>query len=333
MNVSEMVEHLRGSRGFAHKRDISSVSRTLSMSLPQGWQQTGHATGLGDDCAALADGDGYLLFAIEGLVQDFIERMPWFAGYCAIMANVSDIYAMGGRPLAVVDALWSRGMDPADKLLEGMAAASVAYGVPIVGGHSNNRSEHGQLAVAIVGRARTLLSSFNARSGDVLIMAIDLRGAYQEPFPYWNASTESPGARLRDDLDILPTLAERSLCDAGKDISMAGAVGTVLMMLECSQQGAAIDLDAIVRPDGVPLERWLTSFPSFGFVLSVRPSCAHAVLAAFEARDIAASVCGSVIDGGVVHVTHDNATATLWDFGVEPFMLAPTRTVATDRAS
>jgi AIR synthase-related protein len=328
MNVFELVEHLRGSRGFAHKRDIACVSRALSASLPQGWQQTGQATGLGDDCAALADADGYLLLAIEGLVQDFIERMPWFAGYCAIMANVSDIYAMGGRPLAVVDALWSRGMDPADKVLEGMAAASIAYGVPIVGGHSNNRSEHGQLAVAILGRARKLLSSFNARPGDVLIMAIDLRGAYQEPFPYWNASTEAPGARLRGDLEILPELAEQGLCDAAKDISMAGAVGTALMMLECSQQGAVIDLDAIVRPANVPMERWLTSFPSFGFVLSVRPAHEQAVLAAFEARSIAASACGSVVAGRGVMVTHGNAKAEMWDFGIEPFMLTRAPAVA-----
>ena len=97
---------------------------------------------VGDDCAAIPDGaGGYLLFAIEGLVEDFIERMPWFAGYCGVMVNVSDIYAMGGRPIAVVDALWSAGMDPADADARGHGRGLVErYGVPIVGGHSNNRS-------------------------------------------------------------------------------------------------------------------------------------------------------------------------------------------------
>ena len=52
---------------------------------------------------------------------------------------------------------------------------------------------------------------------------------------------------------------------------MAGVVGTALMLLECSGVGAAIDLDAIPRPDGVALARWLTAFPSFGFLLSVSP--------------------------------------------------------------
>jgi selenophosphate synthetase-related protein len=109
---------------------------------------------------------------------------------------------------------------------------------------------------------------------------------------------------------------------------MAGAVGTALMMLECSQQGAVIDLDAIVRPANVPMERWLTSFPSFGFVLSVRPAHEQAVLAAFEARSIAASACGSVVAGRGVMVTHGNAKAEMWDFGIEPFMLTRAPAVA-----
>src|SRR5471032_1044647 len=107
--------------------------------------------------------------------------MPRFAGYCGVMVNVSDICAMGGRPIAVVDALWSRGADGANPMLEGLASASSRYGVPIVGGHSNSRCERGQLAVAILGRAKALLSSFAARPGDTLMMAIDLRGAYEEP--------------------------------------------------------------------------------------------------------------------------------------------------------
>ena len=136
-------------------------------------------------------------------MEDFITRMPWFAGYSAVMVNVSDIYAMGGRPTAVVNALWSPGTDPSSAMLQGMASACARYGVPMVGGHSNHRSERPQLAVAICGHARRLLTSFDACPGDRLMMAVDLRGAWQEPFPYWNASTEAPAQRLRDDLELL----------------------------------------------------------------------------------------------------------------------------------
>jgi AIR synthase-related protein len=322
MALAELIERLRASRGFAHKRDIVEVSRALAGQVALLPAAAREAVRLGDDCAALPDGDGYLLFAIEGFVEDFIARMPWFAGYCGVMVNVSDIYAMGGRPLAVVDALWSQGADPAEALLAGMVAAAQAYGVPIVGGHSNYKSERGQLAVAILGRARRLISSFDAQAGDALIMAIDLRGAYQEPFPYWNASTTAAGERLRGDLEVLPVLAEAGWCDAGKDISMAGAVGTSLMLLECSAKGAVIDLDAIPRPPGIALERWLASFPSFGFVLSVRPQHAASVLDAFAARGIAAAVCGEVTAAPQVFLRAGGECGPFWDLGDTPFMLA-----------
>jgi AIR synthase-related protein len=328
MSLPELVAALRESRGFAHKRDIGDIVGALGRALPGGAADMAQAVAVGDDCAAIKDGAhenaGYLLFAIEGLVEDFIRKMPWFAGYCSVMVNVSDIYAMGGRPIAVVDALWSKGMDPAAEMLAGMAVASHKYGVPIVGGHSNNRSEHGQLAVAILGRASRLLTSFNARPGDQLLMAVDLRGAYQEPYPYWNASTEASGERLRGDLEILPALAEAGLCDAGKDISMAGALGTAMMLLECSRAGARIDVNAIPRPEGAPLLRWLTAFPSFGFVLSVRPQHVDEVLRRFAARDLACAVIGEVDAGTQVVLTDGTEECALWDFASDAFITAPT---------
>jgi len=330
MNAAELAGALRASRGFGHKSDIADVVSVLARHQPGGTAAMAQAVALGDDCAAIpfqdAEGDGYLLFAIEGLVEDFIARMPWFAGYCSVMVNVSDIYAMGGRPLAVVDALWSQGMDPAAQLLEGMAAASQRYGVPIVGGHSNNRAAHGQLAVAILGRARRLLTSFNARPGDQLVMAVDLRGAYQAPYPYWNASTGAPASRLRGDLELLPEFAETGLCDAAKDISMAGAIGTALMLLECSGVGAHIDIATVPQPaevgDAADLLRWLTAFPSYGFVLSLRPGTTAPALARFAARGLAAAVIGEVTATPEVWLRHAGEEALLWNLAEQPFITA-----------
>ncbi|MFM0326157.1 sll0787 family AIR synthase-like protein [Caballeronia glebae] len=312
--LAGLVERLRESRGFRHKSDISHV---LSR-LPSNAQ----SVAIGDDCAAIPDGDGYLLFAIEGMVSDFVHAMPWFAGYSGVMVNVSDIYAMGGRPLAVVDALWSGSADAAGDVLAGMAAASEMYGVPVVGGHSNVRSDGAQLAVAIVGRARKLLTSFDARPGDALVIAVDLRGRFEEPYPFWNASVGSPEGRARADFELLPALAEDGLCNAAKDISMAGALGTALMLLECSAVGARIDLDALPCPADVDIERWLTAFPSFGFVLSVRREHVGEVLARFAGRDLASAVIGEVDASREVIVTRGNETALLWNLREEPFICA-----------
>jgi AIR synthase-related protein len=333
MKLPDIVAALRDSRGFAHKRDISDIVSALGSALPGGAADLAQAVPVGDDCAAIPDGSGgYLLFAIEGLVEDFIERMPWFAGYCGVMVNVSDIYAMGGRPTAVVNALWSAGMNPAHDMLRGMAEASAKYAVPIVGGHSNNHSARPQLAVSILGRANKLLTSFDARPGDKLVMAIDLRGAYEEPFPYWNASTTAPAERLRADLELLPRLAEDGLCQAAKDISMAGAIGTALMLLECSGVGAEIDLDAIPRPPEVALLRWLSSFPSYGFVLSVPPGNVAETMVRFAARELACAVVGEVDASRKLVLRQGGQRELLWDIGREAFICEPTQAQAQEHA-
>lgn len=335
--LQDLVETLRQSRGFAHKRDISDVVSTLSRALPGGLADTTLAAPqgvlLGDDTAAIPDegGQGHLLFAIEGLVEDFVEKMPWFAGYSAVMVNLSDIAAMGGRPIAVVDALWSADAAQAVPMLQGMAAASAAYGVPIVGGHSNQRAAKGQLAVAVLGRARALLSSFEARPGQRLMMAVDLRGQWEADYPFWNASTRAPSTRLRDDMELLPQLAEAGLCRAAKDISMAGILGTALMLLECSKVGAHIDLSALPHPpghgprdDAAAWQRWLQAFPSFGYLLSVDQDKVAAVHDNFAARDIACNMIGEVCEPRQLWLRDTGAPAheqaLLWDLQHEPFI-------------
>ncbi|MDB5776189.1 MAG: sll0787 family synthase-like protein [Herbaspirillum sp.] len=315
--LSALIALLRQSRGIAHKRDIDAVMRTLGVGAAG---MT--AVPVGDDCAAIpdADGNGYLLFAIEGFINEFVEKEPWFAGYCGVMVNVSDIYAMGGRPLALVDALWSRDGDAAQPILQGLAAASKIYNVPIVGGHSNRRNDREQLSVAIIGRAKHLLTSFDARPGQHLVAAIDLRGRFHEPYTYWDASTGAPADRLRDDLELLPAIAEDGLSEAAKDISMAGVVGTALMLLECSSLGAVIDLGAIPRPEGVPLQRWLAAFPSFGFLLSVTEAQLEKVIGRFTARGIACAAIGRTDDSQVVSLRRGAEIEILWDFNQEPLI-------------
>src|SRR5262245_42336399 len=124
---------LRASRGVAAKRDIAAAVARLGVAGEM-------AVPVGDDCAAIPDGDGFLLLAIEGFMNEFVAGDPWFAGWCGVMVNVSDVAAMGGRPMAVVDAVWAASEDDAAPVLAGLRAASQAFGVPIVGGHSNTRT-------------------------------------------------------------------------------------------------------------------------------------------------------------------------------------------------
>ena len=305
--LSELAQRLRQGRGLAAKGDIAAVAAALGVN-GEG------AVPVGDDCAAIPEGDGYSLFAIEGFMNEFVAADPWFAGWCGVMVNISDIVAMGGRPTAVVNAIWSDGFDQAAPVMQGLKAAAQAYGVPLVGGHTNVRSNQSQLAVAILGRARRLLTSFDARPGDRLIAAIDLRGRYRAPFANWEAATDAPTARLRGDLEILPDIAEAGLAKAAKDISQGGIVGTAVMLAECSGVGITIDLAAIPKPGGVELERWLQTFPSFGHLIAAPPAHVPDILARFRCRDIAAAVIGDVVERPVVSITDGGASEVILDF-------------------
>jgi len=308
-----LVAALHESPGVAAKADIGLVAKRLGL--------VGGVIPVGDDCAAIPDGEGHLLFAIEGFINQFVAADPWFAGWCGAMVNLSDIAAMGGRPIALVDAVWADGEDAASPILEGLRAAASTYGVPIVGGHSNLRTAQGQLAVAVLGRAeRHLLTSFDARPGDVLVAAIDHRGAYREPFDNYQAALAAPPERLRRDLALLAEIAEAGLARAAKDISQGGIPGTAAMLAESSGVAIEIDLDAIKAPPGIPLDRWLKTFPSFGFLISVAPARLEALLSGFHARDLHAAPIGAVRYGHEVALVSGAQRAVLRDFTRGPLM-------------
>ena len=297
--------------GIGMKQDIAAVSRHLP-ALPPGWHPNG------DDCAAIPAGphgdSGYQLFAIEGMQGRFVTEQPWFAGWCSIMVNCSDIAAMGGRPTAVVDALWCDGDQPLlAELLRGMRDAAAALGVPIVGGHTNIRSPQANLAVAVLGHAKRLLSAFAAQPGQILVAAIDHRGQFEHDSLNWNAATRAPAERLRGDMELLPLIAEQGLADACKDISQAGLLGTSIMLLESSQCGARINLDQLPEPPQVSMADWLCAFPSFGYLLTTDAQRLPQLQETFAARGITAAAIGNITDSRILQISQGNAEYKFYD--------------------
>jgi len=307
-----IAAELRQSLGILHKQDIQAIASRLGRWVPDRTTETPIL--LGDDCAAIPDGDGYLLLAAEGMWPTLVTEEPWFAGWCGVLVNISDIYAMGGRPIAVVDALWSQSAEKAEPLWEGMLAASRTFNVPMVGGHTNLHSPYDGLSVAILGRARSLITSFNAQPGDALLMVTDFNGKPHPKYPFWDAATQADPQTLRMNLELLPQLAEMGLCDAGKDISMGGLVGTCLMLLETSGCGAVLRLDTIPCPDGLAFTTWLLSFPSYGFLLSVRSHLVPLIQAIFQERNLVCAVVGEVVSDRTLTLQQGNETLPFWDF-------------------
>ena len=320
--VDACVARLAASDAFRSKRDIARLARVVD-SAPKStrdWREQGERIALGDDAAAIPDGSGYLLFAAEGILPEFLDGDPYFAGWSSVMVNVNDIAAMGGAPMAVVDVYCHSPSSAAEAVVSGIRDACSAYGVPLVGGHTTCReSGPHALAVAILGRAEHLLTSFGARVGDVILFAVDLRGSYRGDFPFWNATAGRSAESLRADLAVFGKLAAAGGVRACKDVSNAGIAGTLLMLLETSGVGALLDLDRVPRPSGVELDRWLLSFPSYGFLLSATPEDAPSVQTSVQERGLACEAVGRVEDSSELWLASRGERALLWDLARRPF--------------
>jgi AIR synthase-related protein len=270
---------------------------------------------LGDDAAAIKSEDGYLLLAAEGVYQPLLKSDPYLAGRTSVLANVNDIYAMGGRPMAVIDVLFSSDSENANEALRGIRDNAARYNVPVVGGHISQDAECPSLSVFILGKAKKLLTSFGARAGDDLVLISNLKGKFISGFKFWDSSSMLEGSEAIKQLEAISETAEDGTADTAKDVSMAGLIGSILMLLESSGKGAVINLDNIPRPFEVPLNEWLLTFPSFGFILSLRPEKTPVVKDKFHEIDLACEIIGKVTaEKSVFFINNESDKELFWDF-------------------
>lgn len=318
-NLDGLITALRAAPAWQRKQEISVLRDDLISHTPL---VEGRPVQLGDDTAAIETEDGYLLLAAEVIYPPLVRSEPYLAGRSAILTNVNDIYAMGGYPLALVNVILAENTDAAATIMRGLTDGCRRYNVALVGGHLTANSEFASVAACILGRAKKLLSSFNVRPGDTLLHVTNLRGQFHPRFQFWDCSAHLSDDELRRDLALLPTIAEAGWCDAGRDISMAGVLGSLLMMLELSGVGAEVELQSIPRPAAAEdrFLDWLLAFPSYGFVLAVRPEHVLPVQAAFAAQNITCAAIGQATASRQVSLRQNGVEAILWDFVEEPFI-------------
>ncbi|HSK96327.1 MAG TPA: AIR synthase-related protein, partial [Euzebyales bacterium] len=173
------------------------------------------------------------------------------------------------------------------------------YDVPIVGGHLTLTDGAPSLSAFAVGAVNVPLLAGNVAPGQALMLAACLDGRLREDFPFY-PSFEQRGSRVRDDLGLLPQLAERGHCVAAKDVSMAGLLGTLAMLLQPTGNGVEVHLDRLPRPPDVPLDVWLDVFPSYAFLLCGPPERTQDCVAAFAERGLACAQVGEIDDTGVL---------------------------------
>jgi hypothetical protein len=313
IDLNQIVNRIRNYEGLLRKQPIEGVFDKLVLHGQPGPQ----LPNFGDDAAIIPWKEGFLLLAADGIMTRLLVNEPYAAGKASVMVTVNDIYSMGGRPLAMVNVLASGDEDHRAKVVEGIKKGCEKLKVPMVGGHLHPDAPENSpsLAVAILGHANKLLRSHLAKAGDDLIFAVDLKGDKGcRSVVSWDANSGKTPEELLYRLETLPLIAEKELAQAAKDVSNAGILGTVSIMLENSGKGAIIELDSIPKPAEIELSDWLVCFQSFGFVFSVSPEKSEAVIALFREREITTAVIGKVTDEPIVKLKNGPESKTLFDF-------------------
>jgi AIR synthase-related protein len=315
--LRSLVHELKGSTGVTRKKAIQSPLKAFR----DVWNFGFTLDPIGDDAAILVTGNEYLLLSCDAIYPQLVADDPFWAGYCAVLVSVNDIYAMGGKPTAAVNLLNAPDDSVAEMIAQGMAEACRKYGVPMVGGHYLPKETAG-VATAMLGRANHLLRCFNGRPGQWLMVAVDLEGRQVKNYLQWDSTSFRSPQDLQSKLSVLPILAERQLVTAARDISNAGLIGTLAMLAETSGCGARVDLNSVPKPDTVELSKWLQMFPGYGFILAVDPEHADEVQALFQNERITARVIGELSEESRIILYSKEEEAVLFDWSKEKLVVS-----------
>ena len=306
-DLDRLVAAVRSHPGLLAKRAIRAVRGAAAMADA--------LSGPGDDGAVVeTPHGGSLIVCGEAIHPPFVASDPHGAGMAAVLANVNDLAAMGAVPTAIVNTVVAPAPVAAE-CLRGIADAAALYEVPVVGGHISEHAGEPALSAFALGSADRVLSVTRARPGQALVFACCLDGRMHRDFPFF--TTLGPqGPRLAADVRLLAEAARTGLALAAKDVSMAGVIGSLAMLLEPGRLGADVDLNALPAPAGVDLDRWLVCFPTYAFWLATdRPeACADL----FRSAGLAAAVVGTLTATGVLSLHRGADSRAVIDLNHEP---------------
>jgi thiamine-monophosphate kinase len=143
--------------------------------------------GVGDDTAVIDAGEKFMLVTkdllLEGIHFDLVYYPLKHLGYKAITVNLSDIYAMNGKPTQVVVGIGLSSkftLEAVEELYSGMYLACEKYGVDLVGGDTSGSRQGLVLSVTAIGSVDKdkIVYRSGAKPNDLICVSGDLGGAY-----------------------------------------------------------------------------------------------------------------------------------------------------------
>lgn len=242
---------------------------------------------VGDDAAPVPGSE--LVAACDAVLPSMVERDPEWAGWCSVLVNVNDLAAMGASPVGLLDAVGARDRSFATRVLAGLRRASQAYGVPVLGGHTQ-LGVPASLSVTALGRVAEPVPGGGGAAGQQVWLTADLGGGWRPG--YSGRQWDSTSTRSADELRLMLGSVAEARPAAAKDVSMAGVAGTLGMLAEASGCGAVLDVAAVPRPPGATVGDWLTCFPGFAMVTTGS--------GALRAGPATSAPCGELVEGAGV---------------------------------
>lgn len=142
---------------------------------------------IGDDAAVLQFENKQILVStdmlIEGIHFDLTFHPLKHLGYKAVVVNISDIYAMNGKPTQITVSMGISNrfsLEALQELYEGIALACQRYGVDLVGGDTCSSKQGLIISITAIGVAEKDLVVYRngAKEGDLICVSGDLGAAY-----------------------------------------------------------------------------------------------------------------------------------------------------------
>ena len=261
--MSPKLTSLSSCAGCAAKLGQEALSQVLKL-LPRGRRDPRLLIGAdtADDAAV------YRLDERQALVQtvDFFTPIvddPFTYGQIAATNAISDVYAMGGRPLTALNIVGI----PADKvtpkvmarILNGGVTKAREAGCTVVGGHSIRLPEpvYGMAVTGLV-TPHQLIANTNAKAGDYLVLTKPLGTGIITTAIKRNLASASLRGKAIASMTALnrvgADLAESELVIAGTDVTGFGLLGHLANICRGSGVGAEVDASAVPVLGGEVLE-------------------------------------------------------------------------------
>jgi selenide,water dikinase len=212
-----------------------------------------------DDAGGVQLTDELAIVQTADFFTPIVDDPYWFGRIAATNA-LSDVYAMGGRPVSALNLvafpLETLGPDVLREILRGGADAVAAAGASVVGGHSIDDPEpkYG-LAVTGVVDPRAVLTNAGGKPGDALVLTKPLgAGTVATALKRGLAAPElvERAVQVMATLnDVAGEQARAAGASALTDVTGFGLLGHVHELAAASGLAAEIDAAAIPAIDGV----------------------------------------------------------------------------------